>query len=413
MEPLMMLANAALGLLLLATFTDTLLLYFKSGIKCQRHINDMFSNGDNNPVTLHIHNQYPFNAAIEIVEELPAQFQIRDWKMLLNMKPQSASENTYHLRPVQRGEYDFGNTLIWVSGPLKLSGRKFVFETNKLVKVYPSILQMKKYAHMAASNLQSYMGLNKIRRHGQSTEFDHIKEYVQGDDYRTLNWRAMARRNVPMVNTFVIEKSQQIYCIIDKGRRMKMPFEGMTLLDYAVNASLSLTQAALRNHDKPGLVTFSNTTATFVPASSKSAQLQTVLEQLYRVDTNFLESDFEMVYAQLRNRVKQRSLLILFTNFESLYSLQRQLPYLKLMSRYHLLLVVFFENTEIKNLSEQPSHDTEQIYVKVIAQKFLHEKKQMDMELKKHGILTLFTTPEALTSGIIAKYLEIKTRSII
>ncbi len=408
-----MIANAALGLLLLAVFTDTLLLYFKNGIRCQRHINDMFSNGDNNPVTLEIHNQYPFNAAIEIVEELPAQFQIRDWKMLLNLKPQSDSENTYHLRPVQRGEYHFGNTLVWVSGPLKLSGRKYVFETGKLVKVYPSILQMKKYAHMAASNLQSYMGLNKIRRHGQSTEFDHIKEYVQGDDYRTLNWRAMARRNVPMVNTFVIEKSQQIYCLIDKGRRMKMPFEGMTLLDYAVNASLSLTQAALRNHDKPGLVTFSNITATFVPASSKSAQLQIVLEQLYRVDTNFLESDFEMVYAQLRNRVKQRSLLILFTNFESLYSLQRQLPYLKLMSRYHLLLVVFFENREIKNLSEQPSHDTEQIYVKVIAQKFLHEKKQMDMELKKHGILTLFTTPEALTSGIIAKYLEIKTRSII
>jgi uncharacterized protein (DUF58 family) len=138
-----------------------------------------------------------------------------------------------------------------------------------------------------------------------------------------------------------------------------------------------------------------------------------LLENLYRQQTQFLEADYEKLFSVIRNRITHRSLLVLFTNFESLQSLQRELPALKRMARYHLLLVVFFENTELQQLLTAPARDLEGIYQKTIAAKFAYEKRQMVKELQTHGILTLLTRPENLTVHTINKYLELKTRGSI
>ena len=168
-----------------------------------------------------------------------------------------------------------------------------------------------------------------MRKIGHSMEFEQIKEYVRGDDYRTLNWKATARHGNFMVNTYTDERSQQIYCLINKGRVIKMPFEGMTLLDYAINASLVLSSVALQKQDKAGLITFAQQLDAFIAADKKPTQISNILETLYKQQTNFLEPDFEKLFSVVRNRITQRSLLILFTNFESFESLERELPSLK------------------------------------------------------------------------------------
>jgi uncharacterized protein (DUF58 family) len=147
-----------------------------------------------------------------------------------------------------------------------------------------------------------------------------------------------------MVNNYTDERSQQIYCLINKGRVMKMPFGGMTLLDYAINAALVLSNVALVKQDKAGLITFEKNLDTFLLADKKPTQMNQILETLYRQKTDFLESDFEKLFSVIRNRITNRSLLMLFTNFESLESLQREMPALKKIAHYHLLLIVFFEN---------------------------------------------------------------------
>jgi uncharacterized protein (DUF58 family) len=138
-----------------------------------------------------------------------------------------------------------------------------------------------------------------------------------------------------------------------------------------------------------------------------------VLETLYKQKTDFLEADFEKLFSVIRNRVTNRGLLLLFTNFESLESLQREMPALKKMAKYHLLLVVFFENTELKSLTEKPASSIEGIYIKTIAEKFGYDKRQMVKELHKNGIPSILTTPENLTVNAINKYLELKTRMSI
>src|SRR5258705_2738367 len=191
---------------------------------------------------------------------------------------------------------------------------------------------------------------------------------------------------------------------------MKMSFEGMSLLDYAINASLVLSNVALVKQDKAGLITFAESLDAFLPADRKPTQMNLVLETLYRQQTKFKEADFEKLYSAIRNRITHRSLIVLFTNFESLDSLKREMPSLKLIAQHHLLLVIFFENTELKKLTETNATDIEGIYIKTIAEKFTYEKKLMVKELYKNGIISILTSPQHLTVDTINKYMELKNK---
>jgi uncharacterized protein (DUF58 family) len=212
------------------------------------------------------------------------------------------------------------------------------------------------------------------------------------------------------VNSFADERSQQIYCMINKGRVMKMPFSGMSLLDYAINASLVLCGVAVQKHDKAGLISFSKDIDSFLPADNKRGQIGQMLESLYKEQTDFMEPDFEKLFSVVRNRITHRSLLVLFTNFESLESLQRELSSLKRLAKYHLLLVIFFENTELNDLVHSTARTTEDIYIKTIAEKYRLEKHLIARELQMHGIATLLTPPEQLSVNAVNKYLELKHR---
>jgi len=404
---------AGIGLLLLAVSlsVDIFLVFGKRyALRAERITADRWSNGDDNKVVLHFQNNYSFPVEAHIIDELPAQFQERNWYRKARFEPQGEQRVTYSLKPLSRGEYDFGNVNVFVKGPLQLVRRKFVFPAAETIKVYPSYIQMRRYHLLAVSNRLQEAGIKRVRKLGHSMEFEQIKEYVQGDDYRTINWKATARKSDLMVNNYTDERSQQIYCLINKGRAMKMPFEGMSLLDYAINATLVLSNVALVRQDKAGLITFAENLDAFLQADKKSTQMNMVLETLYRQQTKFLEADFEKLYSIIRNRITHRSLLVLFTNFESMDSLQREMGSLKLIAQYHLLLVVFFENTELTQLTESKAATMEDIYIKTIAEKFSFEKRLMVKELHKNGILSILTSPQRLTIDTINKYLELKNK---
>jgi uncharacterized protein (DUF58 family) len=391
-----------------------LLFFRRNSLKIERITGEKFSNGDINKVQLSITNRYHFRISLKIIDEIPVQFQKRDFTVSAILNSEETQNISYTLRPVERGEYIFNDVNVFVKSPLSLIIRRIKKEGQQMVKVLPSYLPLRQFELMAYSNNLAEAGSRKIRKIGHSLEFEQIKEYVTGDDIRSVNWKATARKGGQlMVNNFTDERSQQVYCVIDKGRVMKMPFEGMTLLDYAINATLILSRVALIKQDKAGLVTFAENISHFLPADRKASQMGTVLEALYNQQTKFLESDFEKLYAHVRTRISQRSLIVLFTNFESLSGLQRQLPYIRSMARNHLVLVVFFENTELRQLTDEPANDIETLYTKTIAEKFVYEKRLIVKELQKHGIFTILTAPQNLTVNTVNKYLELKARQAI
>jgi uncharacterized protein (DUF58 family) len=413
-DGLILLPKILLFLLTASVLADGLLLYNrKRGLQGYRFTPDKLSNGDENEVRIFIENFYPFKAEIEIIDEIPHQFQKRDTSFFLTLSVRESKTITYSLRPVKRGEYSFGSVNALVRSPLKLIRRRFRFSNDAVVPVYPSYLQMRKYELLAISNRLTEAGVKKIRRIGQNQEFELIKEYVQGDDVRTINWKATARRQHLMVNHYQDERSQQVYSLIDKSRVMQMPFEGMSLLDYAINASLVVSNIAIKKYDKAGLITFQNSIDSTLAASRSNKHMAGILEVLYNQKTGYRESDFSVLYSHIRRKITQRSLLLLFTNFESLYGLHRQLPFIRSLAKQHLVVVIFFENTEITSLLAKPADDLKEIYRKAIAEQFVYDKKLIAKELQKAGIQTILTPPEHLTLNTINKYLELKARGMI
>lgn len=396
------------------TLMDILMLYkVKQGVTARRILPDKFSNSDNNPVPITIKNKYGFKAIIDVIDELPIQFQKRDFSYKTELNPKQNHDFEYLVRPVDRGEYYFGHLNIFVSTILKIVKRKYQFQNQQMVMVYPSIIQMQKYDFLAISNALTEIGLKKIRRIGNTSEFEQIKEYVRGDDFRTVNWKATAKHAQLMVNQFQDEKSQPIYSIIDSGRVMKMPFNGLKLLDFAINSTLAFSNVALKKHDKVGIISFSKKIETFLPAVNKLTYLNRILESLYNVNTLFTDSDYSLLYAQLKRKVTHRSLLLLYTNFEHLSALKRQMAYLQAISKKHMLVVILFENTELDSIINENAEDLQSIYHKTIAEKFAYEKRLMVKELQKHGIQSILTAPEQLTINTINKYLEIKARGLL
>ena len=402
-------------LVLITLFFGDIYLLFKAenGVEARRLLTEKFSNSDENPITITLKNKYPFKVEVKIIDELPVQFQKRDFSHTYSINSNENYNFEYTVTPVERGEYHFGKLLVFTSTKFRMVARRFVFEENKSVAVYPSYIQMKKYEFLAMSNRLTEFGLKKIRRIGHTLEFEQIKNYIAGDDVRTINWKATAKRNELMVNQYQDEKSQPIYSIIDLGRVMKMPFQELKLLDYAINSTLAFSNIALRKNDKAGLITFSKKVDTILAASNKKTHLNTINEALYNINTQYTDSDYGYLYALIKRKVTQRSLLILYTNFEHISSLKRQLPYLQAISKFHMLVVVFFENTELDDVIQTDAESIEAIYNKTIAEKFAYEKRLIVKELEGKGIYAILTKPQNLTASVINKYLEFKAKGFI
>jgi uncharacterized protein (DUF58 family) len=410
-KPLLQIPKTFLAVTVALVLIDYLFLFIISNSPTARRLMaDRLSNGDDNKIELQVINRMPFTVTMEIIDELPGQFQKRDWQLNYRFAANEQKNIIYNLRPVERGEYNFGRIILYVKSLLGLLMRRHDIEATATVPVYPSFLQLRKYELLSQTTIQTEHGNKRMRKIGHSMEFEQIKEYVRGDDIRTVNWKATARKGGLMVNNYTDERSQQVYCIIDKGRLMKMPFNELTLLDYAINSTLVLSNVCLQKQDRVGVITFANKMGSLIAADKKPIQRENILQLLYNQQTAFLESDYEMLYMQIRNRIKHRSLIVLYTNFESLSGLRRQLNYLRSIARHHLLMVVFFENTELHQLSHLNATNVEEVYIKTIAEKFEFEKRLIVKELQKHGILSVLTAPEHLTVNAVNKYLELKAR---
>lgn len=414
-EPGFLVAISVTALWIVAVLSDATLLFFrKDKLIGVRYVPENFSLGDDNAVTIKIRGTYNYPVDVEVIDELPKQLQKRDFNKSIKLVPGEPHTIRYEICPKERGVYEFGNVVAFVSfRALGFVQRRFNLAEHQEVKVFPSVLQMKQMELLALAQISTYQGVKKIRRIGHSYEFEQIKEYVEGDDYRSINWKATGRAGALMVNQYEDERSQPIYSVIDTSRNMKMPFNGLSLLDYAVNTSLVISNIALRKSDKAGLMTYSEKEGSFLKAENSGLQLQKIIRELYNVSQSKYESDYELLYYRIMKDVKRRSLLFLYLNFESTYAVERILPMLRKLNRKHLLVVVYFENSEILEFAKHEPKNLEGIYDQVVAEKHIYEKQLIAKELHSARIQTILTRPEDLSIKTVNKYLELKARGLI
>jgi len=408
-------AQFLLFLFIAIVLADWMLLFQASvTLSGTRRLPRMLSLGDENPIYLDLGNDSTLLLKVSIIDELPIQFQIRDFSKKITLQAGELASVRYDLRPLERGEYIFGATNCYISGFFGLIERRIkINEQPMRVAVYPSIIQMKQMEMRAFERITTREGIKRIRRIGHSYEFEQIKNYVAGDDFRSINWKASSRRDGLMVNQFEDERAQQVYCLIDKSRVMKMPFKGLSLVDYAINATLAISNIIIKKYDKAGLITYSDKIGATIKADNRPTQLNFIMNALYKEKERALEANYELLFHISSKLINGRSLILLFTNFESAFALERALPILRRINRRHLLVVVFFDNTEIREFAERDAADLEGIYQQTMARKYLSEKAQMVLTLRQYGIQSVLTRPEDLSINTINKYLELKARGLI
>ena len=399
-------------LLILLVLVDFFLLKSTAKhIDISRSISEKLSLGDVQQVLYKIENKSKLPLEYELTDELPMQLQHRNFVQQSTIIGEDTKKIKYRIRPTQRGVYRFGKLHIYITYPfLGLLQRRITADIEQDVAVYPSFIQMRKFELQVFSQTANMTGIRRVRQIGENDEFEHIRNYVQGDNIRSINWKATSRRGELMVNQYENSRSQMVYCIIDKGRSMKMPFGGLTLLDYAVNTSLVLSNIILKKHDRAGLITFSDKIGAIIKASAQHNHLQKLTNYLFNQSTGFSESNFELLFYTLRSQLSRRSVLLFFTNFEQPIELRRNLKYLKSLNQKHLLVVIMFKNTELESVKDMPTAKMKDIYYKTFTQKAIMEKEKIAAEIKANGIQVILTAPEDLSVNTVNKYLEIKAK---
>ena len=368
--------------------------------------------GDETAINLRIVYRGSLTLDAQIIDEVPIQLQERNFMIKTRLEP-GVNKLSYTIRPINKGAYQFGNLNVMVESPIHFVRRKIILPISRIAPVYPSISQMHELELLAFSRISNQQGSKRHKRIGQSYEFEQIAPFVEGDDYRNINWKATGKTRELMVNQYQEERSQNMYCIISKGRAMKMAFSNMSYLDYAINSTLAIANVALKKYDRVGLITFSDKIGTALRAENRAGQIQKILESLYYEKERELEPSYELLYRSISRIIKSRSLLLLYANFENVNMLDRVLPILRKINKSHLLVMILFKDEELEARAKLKSDSITEIYQSALASQHLSEKQEISLKLNRNGIQAVVSTPRALSLDVVNKYMELKSRGMI
>jgi len=257
------------------------------------------------------------------------------------------------------------------------------------------------------------MGLRTARLLGRGTEFESLREYQTDDDYRRINWKATARRHRPITTMYETERSQRLIVMIDLGRMMLTRVGELTKLDSAVNAALLLCYVALAHGDRVGLLSFADGVHAYTPPRRGRSHFYRIVEQLYAVRAQPVESDYALAFARLRTDLHGRALIALFTDLSDVDVANLIARNLMLLARHHLPLCVAMRDPVTQAWADVMPADGHELYAKAVATCVLEERATVLDRLRGAGVLTVDVQADQLTPATINRYLEMKARSLL
>jgi uncharacterized protein (DUF58 family) len=317
----------------------------------------------------------------------------------------------YTVTPHRQGDYTFGDIYVMVTGPLRLIDRMERFDRTTTVKVYPNLQETEKYDLLARKGLLMQVGIRSLRIRGTGSEFESLRDYVVGDEYRKIDWPATARRNKLITRQYNVEKAQNIVLVLDCGRNMLQPVQKMTKLDFIINTALMLGYVAASQEDKVGLVIFDAEVRTFIPPAKGKAQVFRLLSSLYNVTARMVESDYRTGFLELAARWRRRSLVVFFTDLVDPQSSSEILSAIAMVEKRHRVLCVTVSDPTILAAASSDPQTEAEAYRKAVALQVLQERRSAISLLKRRNVWTIDSPPESLSADLINHYLELKARS--
>ncbi|GAC1537070.1 MAG: DUF58 domain-containing protein [Herpetosiphon sp.] len=367
-------------------------------------------NVDNN-VRVVIHNSTHISLQIAVRDEYPTSFISSHIISALPVPPNGNATFIYNVRPMTRGDFEFGATTLRISSRLKLFTYQIKYQTEATARVYPNIGDIHKYDLLARKSLLSAPGLRHTKYFGEGTQFERLRDYTPDDEFRRINWKVTARLNRPIAVDYEPEREQHLMFVLDTSRLMRGPIGTLTKLDYAVHAALLAGYVAGLHGDQAGLLTFADDVGAFVPPRKGKGQFFVLLETLYALGTQPVEADFQRAFAYLHTKQPKRSFIVLFTDIQHVESAHSLIKVLRYTTRHHVPLVVTITDPDLLRLGSQPLDRALAVYERAVAGQLLDERKIVAQMLNQAGILTLDVAADKLSVGVINRYLSLKGKS--
>lgn len=402
--------NLALLLLILADFRRAP----ASGmITLERRVGPRLAIGEREPVSLLARSAVERDLRVEVRDEPPPAFPSDGRLLRLSVPAYGHGRATYWVTPPARGDYIFPGLTARVSGPLGLVRRQWRLPHTTTVQVYPNY---RLAARMELLGRRSHLlrtGLHSLRRRGEGRTFESLRDYVQGDDTRHMDWKATARRRKPIVREYEVERHQNVLLMLDAGRMMTATVGSLTKLDCAVNAAMLVTHAAVTHGDKVGLLVFAEEVLAYLPPRAGRQQVGRVLEALYRIQPSLIEPDYGAAFRYLATRRLQRALILVFTDLVDARASARLLRHVAALMPHHLALLTVIADPALERYAREAPAAVGIVYRQAVARDLLEERAEALKSITARGGLALDVPPEGLNLAVVNRYLEVKRRGML
>ncbi|MEI6499461.1 MAG: DUF58 domain-containing protein [Armatimonadota bacterium] len=379
-------------------------------LEVQRDLDEKLSLGADNPVRLTVRSRSAAGALLQIKDDPPVAFSTPQRLHHLRLQPWEQATLTYHTRPTNRGRYSFGNLHVRGRSALGLSYWQRSFPAAQEVAVYPNLLEVSRYQYLARTDRLRQAGFRIVHRRGEGTEFESLRDHTPDDEYRSIDWKATARRHRPTSRQYEIERSQTVIIMIDAGRMMTAQIGDLSRLDYAINAALMLSYVASEKDDAVGLITFAEEVKGFVPPRKGRGQVGRITEALYDLQPALVEPDYAAAFGMLYGRARKRALVVCFTDLVDVDASRRLLGHLAALAPHHLPLLITLRDSTLEQAARQTPEDSFGVYQKAMAAEVLADREVALGVLRQRGVLVLDAAPEKLTVSAVNEYLNLKAR---
>ncbi len=408
-EPAMALGVVYVLVLAALVTLDALLLPRVRHLNIQRHLPERLSVGHPTPMTLDVQNRMRRSAQIQLAEDCPPEMEVSPGLCEAMLRGGETVRFACRLTVRQRGAHRLGPVFVRILPAGGLLYRQFTMDLEAEVQVFPNLVNVRKSELLARRGASAEQGLARLRQIGQGSEFESLRPYIRGDEMSRIEWKATARRGTLIVKNYEPERQQSILVAIDVGRATAGEFQGLSRVDYLVNATLMLAFVALRQRDQFSLLAFSDKIESYLPPISGIKNLEQVARALYQLQPRLVESDYGAACRFLGLKNRKRSLLCMMTDIIDRQASDILIAYMARFACYHLPLAVTLSNTDLQHLAHQPLGGCDDLHSKAVACDILSAREEALVSMRRKGVSVLDVPPNRLTPELINRYTLIKS----
>jgi uncharacterized protein (DUF58 family) len=382
-------------------------------LEVHRELPQKLSVGVSNRVEVRLIHRSGRTVQVRVRDDVPEGFAATPEEAPLTLPPESQTRWVYRVVPARRGKFSFGDVRVRVRGPLGLVLHERAYPAARSVSVFPDLRGASRLLLSGAALDFVNLGLRKLRRDGQGSEFARLRDYTQGDSVREVDWKASARRGKPVTRVMESERSQSILICVDAGRSMAARVGELTKLDHAVNAALFLAFVAVRNGDRVGLVLFADGVKAYLPPMAGRGQYRKIVDTLYSATPSLTYVDYLALFKELNLRLHRRSLLCVFTDFLDEEQASTMIDPLHRLARRHVPLCLSVKDTALQSLLRTAPPGPEEAFQHAVASELLSDRETLKARVGRGGVQMIDVQPDELSLAAVNRYLDLKARGVL